>query len=269
MNGLQSFSYEGTSVRTVPHGTETWWVLKDVCEVLSIGNSRDVTARLDDDEKGVGTIDTLGGKQEVTIISESGLYNVILLSRKPEAKAFKRWVTHEVLPSIRKTGLYATFEAAEKLLSDPDFLIQALQELKSMRMQNNALAETVSIQNQQISEMKPKAGYYDVILACKDAVAITTIAKDYGKSGKWMNAFLHQLGIQFKQGAIWLLYQKHAQNGYTCTRTHNYTGTDGSQHSKVHTYWTQKGRLFIYEQLKANGILPRIEQRDFMEDYHE
>ena len=260
MNELQVFSYEGNEVRTVQFNCETWWVLKDVCDVLGIHNYRNVTARLDDDEKGVHQVDTLGGSQETTIINESGLYNVILRSDKPEAKKFKRWVTHDVLPAIRRHGLYA----AEDLLANPDLLIQAATALKEERAKSAALTETISIQNQQIAEMKPKAGYYDIILACKDAVAVTTIAKDYGKSGKWMNEYLHSLGVQYKQGNnIWLLYQKHAEHGYTCTRTHNYTGTNGEQRARVHTYWTQKGRLFIYGLLKSNGVLPLIEQRDF------
>lgn len=267
MNKLQVFSYEGNEVRTVRMGEETWWVLKDVCEILNLTTPAKVSERLEEDEVSLTHItDSIGRKQETTVVSESGLYNVILRSEKPEAKKFKRWVTHEVLPSIRKVGLYATPETAEKLLSDPDFLIEALRELKAIRAKNAVLSETVSIQNQQIAEMKPKAGYYDVILACKDAVAITTIAKDYGKSGQWLNDYLHTLGVQFKQGNIWLLYQKHAEHGYTCTRTHNYTGTDGEQHSKVHTYWTQKGRLFIYELLKSHGWLPLIEQNDFEEE---
>jgi len=256
MNELTIFNYEGKDIRTVQRDGETWWVLKDVCDVLDLSNSRMVADRLDDDEKGVSITDTLGGKQELTIISESGLYNVILLSRKPEAKKFKRWVTHEVLPSIRRHGVYAV----DELLANPDLLIRALQELKAERARNTALTETVHIQRQQIAEMKPKASYYDVILNCKDAVAITTIAKDYGKSGQWLNEYLHTLGVQFKQGNIWLLYQKYAQNGYTCTKTHNYLGSDGEYHAKVHTYWTQKGRLFIYELLKSHGYLPLIEQ---------
>lgn len=239
-----------------------WWVLKDVCSVLEIGNSRDVMARLDSDEKGVDIIDTPGGKQEVSIINESGLYSVILVSRKPEAKKFKRWVTHEVLPSIRRHGLYAT----DELLANPDFLIQALQELKAERAKNAELTTTISIQEQQIAEMKPKASYYDVVLNCKDAVSITTIAKDYGKSGRWFNEYLHDLGVQFRQGKIWLLYQKYAQHGYTTTKTHTYPGNDGTMHSKVHTYWTQKGRLFIYELLKDHGILPLIEQESEFEE---
>ncbi|MGN9012290.1 phage antirepressor [Oliverpabstia intestinalis] len=262
MNKLTIFNYEGNTVRTVMKDGNPWWVLKDVCSVLEIGNSRDVMARLDSDEKGVDIIDTPGGKQEVSIINESGLYSVILVSRKPEAKKFKRWVTHEVLPSIRRHGLYAT----DELLANPDFLIQALQELKAERAKNVELTTTISIQEQQIAEMKPKASYYDVVLNCKDAVSITTIAKDYGKSGRWFNEYLHNLGVQFRQGKIWLLYQKYAQHGYTTTKTHTYLGNDGTMHSKVHTYWTQKGRLFIYELLKDHGILPLIEQESEFEE---
>lgn len=191
MNKITLFNYEGNTVRTVMKDGNPWWVLKDVCSVLDIGNSRDVMARLDSDEKGVDIIDTPGGKQEVSIINESGLYSVILVSRKPEAKKFKRWVTHEVLPSIRRHGLYAT----DELLANPDFLIQALQELKAERAKNAELTTTISIQEQQIAEMKPKASYYDVVLNCKDAVSITTIAKDYGKSGRWFNEYLHNLGV--------------------------------------------------------------------------
>ena len=148
----------------------------------------------------------------------------------------------------------------DKVLADPDFGIRLLTQLKEEQTKNAALVTLVSVKNQQIAEMKPKASYYDVILNCKDAVAITIIAKDYGKSGQWLNEYLHSLGVQFKQGNIWLLYQKHAEKGLTCTKTHSYLGNDGTTHSKVHTYWTQKGRIFIYELLKAQGVLPLIEQ---------
>lgn len=150
MNELTIFNYEGSTVRTVLKNGNPWWVLKDVCSALEIENSRNVTARLDEDEKDVHSMDTLGGRQEVTIINESGLYNVILRSDKPEAKKFKRWVTHEVLPSIRKHGLYA----ADELLANPDLWIKALQELKAERSRNAALAATICIQEQQIAEMK-------------------------------------------------------------------------------------------------------------------
>ena len=117
-------------------------------------------------------------------------------------------------------------------------------------------------QKQIIAELNPKASYYDVVLQTKDAISTSQIAKDYGKSAMWLNDLLHTLSIQFKQGGVWLLYDKYADKGYTRSRTHTYSGDDGLQHSKMHTYWTQKGRLFIYELLKSHGILPLVEQKN-------
>lgn len=136
----------------------------------------------------------------------------------------------------------------------------ANQQLALLKHQNMELTDTIAIQNQQILEMKPKVSYYDVVLNCKDLISTSAIAKDYGKSAIWMNRYLHEKGVQFKQGDIWLLYQKYAQKGYTSTKTHSYPGTDGETHTKVHTYWTQKGRLFIYELMNSDGMMPLIEQ---------
>ena len=115
-------------------------------------------------------------------------------------------------------------------------------------------------QKQLLAEFSPKASYYDVVLQTKDVISVGKIAKDYGKSARWLNQLLHDKGVQYKQGNIWLLYQKHAEQGYTKSKTEVYSGSDGQQHSKIHTYWTQKGRLFIYDLLKADGVLPLIER---------
>lgn len=157
------------------------------------------------------------------------------------------------------------FIELEKAWNSPEAIMaRALQlanhQLNLVKHQNQELIGTVAVQNQQITEMKPKVSYYDVVLNCKDLISTSAIAKDYGKSAIWMNRYLHDKGIQFKQGDIWLLYQKYAEKGYTSTKTHSYSGTDGKQHTKVHTYWTQKGRLFIYDLMKADGILPQIER---------
>ena len=129
---------------------------------------------------------------------------------------------------------------------------QTLSELKTENAQ----------QKQLLAEYSPKASYYDVVLQTKDALSTSQIAKDYGKSAKWLNAMLHDLGVQYNQGGVWLLYQKYAELGYTRSKTHTYSGNDGEQHSRLHTYWTQKGRLFIYGLLKENGILPLIEREE-------
>lgn len=157
------------------------------------------------------------------------------------------------------------FIAVEEQWNSPDAIMaRALQlsnaKLKQLETHCCQLETTVAVQEQQIAELQPKASYYDVVLNCKDLLSITSIAKDYGKSGTWLNNHLHEKGLQYKQGKIWLLYQKYAEKGYTSTKTHTFPGNDGQQHTKVHTYWTQQGRLFIYSLLKADGILPLIEQ---------
>lgn len=121
------------------------------------------------------------------------------------------------------------------------------------------LGGQVMEQQKIIEELEPKASYYDLILQCRDLIATTVIAKDYGMSAKKFNLLLHNLGIQFKQGNMWVLYAKYQGCGYLKTKTHNYPDAEGVQHSKEHSYWTQKGRLFIYEFLKQKGILPLIE----------
>lgn len=115
-------------------------------------------------------------------------------------------------------------------------------------------------QKQLLAEYRLKASYYDVVLQTKDALSASEIAKDYGKSAKWLNNLLHDKGVQYKQSGMWLLYQKYAEQGYTRSKTHTYSGNDGQQHSRLHTYWTQKGRLFIYDLLKKDGIFPLIER---------
>ena len=244
------------SVRTTTLGGQPYFVGKDAAGILGYSNTRKALIdHVDEEDKGVTKCDTLGGKQDLVIINESGLYSLILSSKMPNAKKFKRWVTSEVLPAIRKHGLYAT----DDLIANPDLAIAAFTALKEEREKNKELMAAVAIGQQQIAEMKPKATYYDVVLKCRDAVNISVIAKDYGWSAMRMNEYLHEKGIQFKQGDIWLLYQKYAPNGYTKTNTHIYEDSKGIQHTKVHTKWTQKGRLFIYEQLKTDGIYPQIE----------
>ncbi|NLH34448.1 MAG: phage antirepressor [Lactococcus chungangensis] len=260
MSELQIFNNaEFGSIRTLMINDEPYFVGKDVAEILGYTNpQKAIRDHIDEEDKTLNESFTVNGTKGI-LINESGLYSLILSSKMPNAKKFKRWVTSAVLPAIRKYGVYAV----DELLNDPDMLIAALTKLKAEREKTNALMATVAVQNQQIVEMKPKASYYDVVLNCKDLVAISVIAKDYGWSANRMNQYLHDKGIQYKQGnKIWLLYQKYAEMGYTSTKTHSYPGSDGTMHTKVHTYWTQQGRLFIYGLLKADGILPTMEQED-------
>ncbi len=258
MNDLKIFENgEFGKVRTVLVGGEPFFVGKDVAEVLEYSNPRKaIKDHVDASDKGVTKCDTLGGVQDLTVINESGLYSLILSSKMPRAREFKHWVTSEILPSIRRHGLYAV----DEVLANPDMLINALTALKEERAKTKVLEEQNAVQSQQIMELQPKASYYDLVLNCKDLVSVTTIAKDYGWSARKMNTYLHDLGVQYKQGSVWILYQKYAEMGYTSTKTHSHPGKDGDVHATVHTYWTQKGRLFIYSLLKENGILPMVER---------
>lgn len=267
MNEMQIFqNAEFGSVRTIIVDGTPYFVGKDVAEILGYERATKATVdRVDEEDRIMIDAETQShfgielGQRGGWLVNESGLYSLILSSKLPAAKRFKRWVTGEVLPAIRRHGVYAM----DELLAEPDMLIAALQELKAERERANVLKQTVAVQKQQITEMKPKASYYDVVLNCKDLVAISVIAKDYGWSANRMNQYLHKKGVQYKQGnKIWLLYQKYAEKGYTSTKTHSYPANDGSVHTKVHTYWTQQGRLFIYDLLKTDGILPTMEQED-------
>ena len=249
------------SVRSTIINGEPYFVGKDVAEILGYADpNKSIAMHVDEDDKLNDKSASSLGQRGGWFINESGLYSLILSSKLPTAKRFKRWVTSEVLPAIRRHGLYAV----DDMLNNPDALIEALQAYKAERMQRLALEAENAIQKQQLIEMQPKASYYDVVLNCKDLVAATVIAKDYGWSAKKLNRYLQDKGVQFKKCGIWLLYQKYAENGYTSTKTCPYDGSDGSVHTKPHTYWTQKGRLFIYDLLKADGILPLIESEEEM-----
>ena len=254
------------SVRTVTINGEPWFVASDVCRALDIDPTS--TRRLDDDEKNTLRLTQgIPGNPNVTVVNEPGLYTLVLGSRKPEAKAFKRWITHEVIPDIRQYGMYGTSDFLDKALGNPDNWIRMLTEYSAVKKENETLKlETVEqkavikSQNNQITLMKPKATYYDLVLQTKNAVNITTIAKDYGLSAVTLNKKLHDYGVQYKQGGTWLLYQQHADKGYTKTKTGVYTNKAGEEYASVHTQWTQKGRMFIYEILKEHGILPKMEE---------
>nr|DAT97243.1 MAG TPA: repressor domain protein [Caudoviricetes sp.] len=264
MSKLEIFeNSEFGEIRTVEINNEPWFVGKDVAEILGYERpTKAVSDHVDIEDRDVVPIqDSIGRMQNTPIVNESGLYSLILSSKLPNAKAFKKWVTSEVLPAIRKHGLYAI----DDILENPDIAIQALTKLKEERAARKALELDNQVKSQQIAELQPKATYYDLILQCKDLLSVTEIAKDYGMSAKGLNAMLHELGVQYNQSGVWFLYAKYQHEGYTQTKTQNYPKPDGTQGSKVHTYWTQKGRLFIYNLLKSDGILPTIEIEDEVE----
>ena len=258
---LQVFeSTEFGKVRTVQINGEPYFVGKDIAEALGYSNYRDAISR---HCKGVVKHDTPteSGIQEMSFIPESDVYRLIFRSKLPSAEKFETWVVGEVLPAIRKHGAYMTEETLEKALTSPDFLIKLATELKKEKTKNKELTEKTVMQEQLIGELKPKADYVDTILCNKGLTPITHIAKDYGYSGKGFNKLLHDLGVQYKVGKQWVLYSKYQAMGYTHSK--QYEGiTNGIGEIVSNMEWTQKGRLFLYNFLKAHNIVPMIEQDD-------
>lgn len=252
MNEMQVFNYKSSQVRTVEINSEPWFVLKDVCAILGIANHKMTAQRLDMDEVSQTYLtDSLGRKQETSIINESGLYNVILRSDKPEAKPFRKWVTSEVLPSIRKTGGYA-------LPKDYPAALRALADAEEQKLR--LLAENQQ-QAQVIADFEPIRQYVDTILESKGAMATSQIAADYGLTAQKLNKILHEGGVQRNVNGQWLLYAKYMGRGYTKSKTIQITRSDGRPDSIMQTQWTQKGRLMIHEILTARGIEAVMDRR--------
>lgn len=256
MNEVEVFNFEANEVRTVIIENEAWFVGKDVA--VSLGYKKPENAlgtHVDEDDKTTTLIQGNGSnyKSKTTLINESGVYSLIFGSKLESAKRFKKWVTSEVLPAIRKHGTYMTDQTIEEVLTNPDTIIRLATDLKNERKEKLMLA-------QQVTELKPKADYTDLILSNKTLVTITFIAKDYGMSGLAMNKLLHDLGVQYSQSGVWLLYAKRQTKGWTQSETTEGVKKDGSKKLVMNTKWTQKGRLGLYELLKDNGYLPLIEQ---------
>lgn len=255
-NEIMNFEFDGNDVRTMQINGEAWFVGKDVATVLGYARTADaVRKHVDEEDRGVSNLATPSGKQSMTIINESGLYSLIISSKLPSAKRFKRWITSEVLPAIRKHGAYMTDQKIEEILLNPDTIIKLATELKTER-EGRLIAE------QRVNELTPKATYYDLVLKNKSLVTITQIAKDYGMSGQELNSKLHELKVQYKQGATWLLYSKYQRTGWTHSDTVMVKRKDGTQKAVMQTKWTQKGRLGLYDLLKNHDILPLIEQEE-------
>ena len=176
MSNIQIFNYQSNEVRTVEMGGEPWFVLKDVCNILGISKYRDTAARLDADERGSVEVDTLGGTQQVIAVNESGLYHVILRSDKPEAAPFRKWVTSEVLPSIRKHGAYMTPETLQAAILNPDTMIQLCQQLKTEQDKNKALSE-------ENAKLAPKGLFADAVSVSDRCILVSELAKLLKQNG--------------------------------------------------------------------------------------
>lgn len=245
MNTPQIFNFEQNEVRTFLENDVPYFVANDVAKTLGYKNPSKATN--DHCKKAIETWgnDSLGRRQKFKIIPESDVYRLIIKSNLPNAEKFEAWVMEEVLPQIRKHGMYAT----DDLLNNPDLLIEVATKLKEERTLR-------LVAEQKVAEMQPKVNYHDIILANKSVTPISFIAKNYGMSAMQMNKLLHDFGIQYRQGKAWLLYAKYQNEGYTHIEMVPVQGTDNL---KPIMKWTQKGHLFLYNFLKEHDILPNIE----------
>ena len=244
-------------VRTIIEKGVPWFVGKDVATILGYKDTSDALKKhVESEDKLSRRFADSGQNRMMYIINESGLYSLIISSKLPAAKRFKHWITSEVLPTIRKYGFYATDDMLEEFLNDPDLAIGVFSKLKEEREKVKQLES----ENKKLTE---KSEYLDLIIKSPNAVPITVIAKDYDMSAQEMNGWLRCIGVQYKlRCGTWVLYQAYVGNGYTKSNTFMYDPVNCK--TTVHTQWTQKGRRFIYEKLKAYGVLPVCERG---EDY--
>lgn len=233
MNEMQTFVYSGAEVRTVRKDGAPWFVLKDVCGVLGVGNVSDVYARLDTDEKGVGQIDTLGGRQSMNIISESGLYNVILRSDKPEAKPFRKWVTAEVLPAIRRSGGYI---AGQNDLSPAELMAKAIKVAEQTLAERDARISSLQVQN---AIMAPKADYFDELVERNTLTSFRDTAKELGIPPRKFTQFLLDKKYIYRDKKEKLMPYENKNDGlFEVKESFN----DKTAWSGVQTMVTPKGR---------------------------
>lgn len=252
MSEMMKFTNEqfGT-VRTIEEDGKILFCAKDVAIALGY---KDAINAIKQHCRGVvkhHLIDSLGRNQETNFIPEGDIYRLVIGSALPGAEKFEIWIFDEVLPSIRKTGGYIS---GQESLSPAELMAKALLVAQRTLDEREARLMALAAENQ---KLLPKATYCDMVLQTKNAVPITQIAKDYGMSAIKLNKLLHDLKVQYKIDKCWVLYQDYADKGYTKSMTH----VISEDKSIIHTYWTQTGRLFLYELLKEKcGILPIMEK---------
>lgn len=248
-------------IRTAGTADNPLFCLADVCRVLDLQPSR-VKDRLGDGVISSNPIpDSLGRMQNTNFVNEDGLYDVILDSRKPEAKMFRKWVTSDVLPTIRKTGGYITTTTE---MSDAEILAKAVLVAQTTIANRETRIKQLESENAEqktlIQQMQKGNDYLNLILQSKGTLATTQIAADYGMSAVKFNKKLNEMRIQHKVNGQWILYSSLMGKGYVHSRTISFTHSDGRPDTRLCSEWTQRGRMFLYDALKEIGILPLIER---------
>ena len=247
-------------IRTAGTADNPLFCLADVCNALGL-SAKGVNQRLNKEVISNYPLETAGGIQQALFVNEDGLYDVILDSRKPEAKMFRKWVTSDVLPTIRKTGGYITTTTE---MSDAEILAKAVLVAQTTIANRETRIKQLESENAEqktlIQQMQKGNDYLNVILQSKGTLATTQIAADYGMSAVKFNKKLNEMRIQHKVNGQWILYSNLMGKGYVHSRTISFTHSDGRHDTRLCSEWTQRGRMFLYDALKEIGILPLIER---------
>lgn len=239
-------------VRTAGTSDNPMFCLSDLCRCLCL-SAKGVNQRLSKEVISTYPLETAGGMQQALFVNEDGLYDVILDSRKPEAKAFRKWITSEVLPSIRKTGGYIATEnddtpdeiMARALLVAQQTLAKREERLKQLEADNQHKQATIEAQTSELKKQAPKVEYYDQTLQSVNTLTTTQVAKERGMDAGKLNKHLKDAGIIYKQSGQWIVKQPYASWQLHKTRTQTYTRSDGSLGTNTYLVWTQKGKMFI------------------------
>lgn len=256
MNEIQIFnSPQFGEIRTAGNSKNPMFCLADVCKAVGL-SAKGVNQRLSKEVISNYPLQTAGGVQHALFVNEDGLYDVILDSRKPEAKAFRKWVTSEVLPSIRKTGGYiaSTQDDSPELI-----MARALQVAQATidrhKHQLEQANERIALQSTQLKQQAPKVKYVDEVLQSTNTYTSTQMSKELGmKDADRLHKALREKGVMFKQSGQWMLTAKYCGHDYTKTRTHQFTRSDGSTGTNAITVWTEKGRAFLHNILNIQII---------------
>lgn len=251
MSDIQIFNNPAFGqIRTAGTADNPLFCLTDVCKALDLRAS-DVRQRLTDGVVSTHTVpDALGRQNTLNFVNEDGLYDTILDSRKPEAKAFRKWITSEVLPSIRKHGGYLTKDALAQIIANPESAIEMLtglaQELKDERQKVQMLEGEKQMLQQKVSVMSGKAKYVDEVLQSTENFTFEQMSKELNfESVHKFIARLRKDGIVYKQSGTYMLYTKYSGKGLTETRTYRFYHRDGSPGTSTRTVWTQLGRAWL------------------------
>lgn len=264
-NELMTFNNaEFGSIRTVVINGGTWLVGKDVAASLGYTDTFGALKKhVDEEDKQNCQNDSFESPRGMLVINESGLYSLVLASKLPRAKVFKRWVTSEVLPSIRKSGGYIS---GQEDLSPQELMAKALMVAQKTleERETRILALTAENEDQKkvIASFEPMKKYIDTILSSPGTMKTSQIAADYGMTARKLNSILHEERIQRKVGTQWILYANHMNKGYTKSETFEFYRHGGIHDCNVQTVWTQKGRLLIHEILTNRGIVANADKNN-------